>query len=182
MPARLRQEAPKADWRKRATRWLTRPRPCTSCKCWPLGPLVDGRCASCRPKRIVTRDALGRRRFAAWQPEVEVEEPRSRLKRPSRAKPKDDRRRDVPLSPEETATALVILADRFVDRMFLDRDGCRACPAGRCRCEWRSDVWLELISPPLAAEDVSNLDLRIKRAVQRAETRKRRRWEKINNE
>ena len=175
---------PSTDWRKRASRWLTRPRPCASCKCWPLSPLIGGRCPACRPKtstRIVTRDALGRRRFAAWQPEPEVEEPRSRLKRPSRAKPKDDRRRDVALSAEETARALVALAGRFVERVFLDREGCRACPAGQCRCAWRSDVWLELVSPPLAAEAVSDLDVRIDRAVWRAESRKRRRFEKIDN-
>jgi len=57
------------------------------------------------------------------------------------------------LSPEETAAALAILADRFVEPPFLDREGCRACPSGKCRCEWRSDVWLEIVSPPVSAAE-----------------------------
>ena len=46
---------------RRAHRWLTRPRPCSACKCWPLGKLVGGRCHRCvctaRPPRTATRAA-----------------------------------------------------------------------------------------------------------------------------
>lgn len=137
--------------------------------------------------RFFELDEWGRRAVVKWarrshEEPVKVKPPKA--KRASRAKPHEpDPRVPRPISKEDERQALELLATRYVRPAFIDRDidmerKCKTCGA-YCRCEWRAEVWLELLCPPSSVAHVDDIELRVERAVNRAESRARRAWGKI---
>jgi hypothetical protein len=132
--------------------------------------------------RHVELDEWGKRVVGAWartgRPDpADLEQPKpAKARRRSRAKPHTpDPRVSRPVTKSQETQALAVLAARFVRPAFLERWRCVTCKA-RCRCEWRSEVWLELVNPPTSAAPVDDIVLRVERAIGRTESRSRRAW------
>ena len=117
------------DWRRRAARWLTRPRPAAR-----PAPFVARRVFLCEADvvtllasgsgppdpRKVELDIFGQRIVSAWGKAGRPAplEPKKTYQRPSRARQRGespaDERVTRPLSKDEERAALEILASRFV--------------------------------------------------------------------
>ena len=138
-----------------------------------LTELANGRVPD--PKDM---DADGQRLVAAWKAKGRPDA--DPYVRPSRACPKEkpDERVSRPLTKDEERTALEMLSKRFVPPALKDSRKCMTC-GSRCRCDWRNECWLELVSPRESVAPIEDLEMRVDRAVGRAESRKKRAWGKL---
>lgn len=79
------------------------------------------------------------------------------------------------LTKDERAHVLAALEKHPVRRCYLEKEsGCRTCPEGRCRCEWRSQVFVELENPTelvyrRALKKKFTLDQRLAQAINNAQ-------------
>lgn len=98
---------------------------------------------------------------------------------PSKACGRIVRRVRRPLSSDERTEVLTVLVGHPVKLSYLTSDSrCPTCPAKRCRCEWVSEVLIEIENPSaLVARRSAKTPLvtRVTQAINRAQARMRRR-------
>lgn len=95
----------------------------------------------------------------------------------SRATGRETIRVVLRLTDEERRAVLAQLDAHPVRHAYLSRDSaCRRCPPGKCRCEWISEVLLEVENPSaLVAKRSAKRDIteRVKQAIDRAQANMR---------
>lgn len=96
----------------------------------------------------------------------------------SRAMGRDPVRVILRLTDEERRVVLTQLDAHPVRQLYLTKDStCRRCPPGKCRCEWISEVLLEVENPSaLVAKRSAKKGIaeRVKQAIDRAQANMRR--------
>lgn len=102
---------------------------------------------------------------------------KGQVARASRALVRADRRIKRPLSEEGRAQVVTLLGAHPVRASYMIADSrCPTCPADRCRCEWVSEVLIEIESPTqLVARRSAKMPLaeRVAQAINRAQAKMR---------
>jgi hypothetical protein len=162
--------------------------PCIGCRC-ALAP-DEQRCRRCHRRAGTARqhtrapaawaDDLGALQARAVQSNWPRVDPRApRALRVSRAAGRVVRRITRVLSFEQRIDVLAALAGHAVRREYLNGGSrCMSCPPDRCRCEWVSEVLLELENPSVLVarrEARESISKRTTKAIDRAQAAMRKR-------